>query len=94
METIFRLFMYILPHGICFAAYIWMFRKAKRVPHKIYKSVSLVIIVAGFLYTLYHLITTINRAYREDRFHFIILLIMVFVLFFAAIFMALGEPEK
>ena len=94
MDTAFRLFMYIFPYAVSIAAYVWMFRRAKRVPHKSYKVAALAIIVAGVGYTLYHMTTTITKALSDDRFHFGIFIIMVIVLFFAAIAMALGEPEK
>ena len=94
METAFRLFMYIFPYALSIAAYAWMFRRARRVPHRTAMIIALVIIVLGFGYTLYHLATTVTGALTDDRFHFAILLITVFVLFFAAIAMAFGEPEK
>jgi heme A synthase len=94
METIFRLFMYIFPYALSFAAYFWMFRRAQRVPHKTAKAVAIAIVVAGLGYTLYHMATTISRALTDDRFHFFILIITVFVLFFSSIAMAFGEPEK
>lgn len=94
METAFRLFMYILPYAISISAYLWIFRKAKRVPHKTAKIIALAIVIAGMCYTLYHLTTTITKALTNDTFHFAIIIITVIVLFFASIAMALGEPEK
>jgi hypothetical protein len=94
METAFRIFMYLFPYAISIALYVWMFRKAQRVPHKVLKGVALAIVVAGFCYTLYEIITTISTALTDDRFHFAIMIITVILLFFASIAMAFGEPEK
>ena len=93
METAFRLFMYSLPWLLSIAVYIWMFRKALRVPHKAARIIALAIIAGGFVYTLYKFVTSVKGALTDDRFHFAILIITVFVLFFAAIAMAFGEPE-
>ncbi len=93
METAFRLFMYSLPYALSLTGYLWMFRKARRVPHKAARIIALAIVVGGFVYTLYQLVTSISGALTDDRFHFTILIITVFVLFFAAIAMAVGEPE-
>lgn len=94
METVFRIFMYLFPYAISIALYVWMFRKAQRVPHKVLRGVSMAIIVAGFCYTLYEIVTTIGAVLTDDRFHFQIMIITVIVLFFASIAMAFGEPEK
>lgn len=94
MEILFRLFMYFFPFAVSLSLYIWMYRKAVRVPHKTLKIVSVAIIVAGFAYTIYELATTLSKALSDDRFHFAILIVTVFVLFFASITMAFGEPEK
>ena len=94
METVYRIFMYLFPFGVSIALYVWMFRKAQRVPHKTLKGVALAIIVAGFCYTLYDIIKTIGAALTDDNFHFQIMIVTVIVLFFAAIAMAFGEPEK
>jgi hypothetical protein len=94
MEAVFRIFMYLFPYAISLALYVWMFRKAQRVPHKIYKGVALAIVVAGFCYTLFKIATTVGAVMTDDRFHFQILIITVIVLFLASIAMALGEPEN
>jgi hypothetical protein len=94
METVYRIFMYLFPFAISIALYIWMFRKAQRVPHKTLKGVALAIVIAGFCYTLYDIVKTIGRIFTDDRFHFEIMIVTVIVLFFASIVMALGEPEK
>lgn len=94
METAFRLFMYLLPFALSIAAYGWMFKKAKRVPNKTARIIAIVFVAAGGVYTLYQLATTITKALSDDRFHFGIIIITVFILFFAAIAMAFGEPEK
>ena len=94
METAFRLFMYILPYAFSLAAYLWVFRRAQKVPHKTLRIVALTLVIAGAVYTLYHMATTISKALTDDRFHFAVLIITVIVLFFAAIAMAFGEPEK
>ena len=94
METAYRLFMYIFPYAICLALYIWMFRKALKVPHKGARIAALVIIVLGLCYTGYEIATTVGAALTDENFHFPILIITVIGLFFASIAMAFGEPEK
>lgn len=94
METIFRLFMYIFPYAVSLAIYVWLFRKAQRVPGKAAKIIATVIVVAGAAYTLYSIATTITTALTNDRFQFAIIIITAIVGFFAAIAMAFGEPEK
>ena len=94
MEIIFRLFMYIFPYALSVAAYVWMFKKALRVPNKIARVIALVFITGGLCYTLYKIGTTIGSALTDDRFEFVILIITTFVLFFASIAMAFGQPEE
>jgi phosphate/sulfate permease len=94
MDTVYRIFMYLFPYAVSTALYIWMFRRAQRVPHKTYKVVASAIIVAGFGYTLYRVIKTIGKALTDDTFQFQVLIVTVIVLFLASIVMALGEPEK
>lgn len=94
METVYRIFMYIFPYAASVALYAWMFRRAQRVPHKTFKAVSLATVVAGFCYTVYSIVKTIGTVFTDDSFHFQIMVVTVAVLFFAAIFMAFGEPEK
>ena len=94
METIFRLFMYIFPYAISVALYIWIFKKALRVPNKIAKAIALLFVVGGFGYTLYKISTSIRTALTNDQFEFAILIITTFVLFFASIAIAFGQPEN
>jgi len=94
MEILFRLFMYIFPYAVSVALYVWIFRKTLRVPHKALRITAMAIVVAGFAYTLYGIITTISKALTDDKFHFVVLLVTIIVLFFASVAMALGEPEK
>ena len=94
METLFRLFMFLFPYDVAITLYVWMLRKAKRVPNKSLRALSFVITGAGLLYTLYRLVTSAGKAFKDDRFQFEIIVITIIVLFFAAIAMAFGEPEK
>lgn len=94
METIFRVFMYIFPFAVSLALYIWMARRASRVPGKTHKTIALVIVGAGLLYTLYRVVVTAGTIFKNDKFNFQILVTTIIVLFFAAIAMAFGEPEK
>ncbi|HZH65497.1 MAG TPA: hypothetical protein VEY10_11460 [Flavisolibacter sp.] len=94
MDTIFRIFMFILPYGFSIAAYIWIGKKAWKTPNKVSKIIAFTILAAGLGYTLYRMITTSSKAFADDRFEFIILIVNVFVLFFAAIAITLGEPEE
>lgn len=94
MEIVYRLFMYIFPYAISLALYTWMFRKAGRVPHKVYKSIALAIVVGGVAYTIYSIVKTAGAVFTDDNFHFQIMIVTIVVLFFASIAMALGEPEK
>lgn len=93
MEAVFRIFMYLFPYAISIALYVWIFRKAQRVPHKVYKGLALAIVAAGFGYTVYKIATTVGAVMTDDRFHFQILIITIIVLFLASIAMALGEPD-
>ncbi len=94
MEILFRLFMYIFPYAVSIALYVWIFRRALSVPHKALRITALVIVAAGFLYTLYDITTTISKALTNDNFHFVVLIVTIGILFFASIAMALGEPER
>lgn len=94
METLFRLFMYIFPYAVSLSLYIWIFRKALKVPHKGFRTAAVVIVAAGLLYTLYEIATTITKALTDDNFHFVVLIVTIVVLFFASIAMAFGEPEE
>lgn len=94
MEAAYRLFMYLFPYAVSLALYVWMFRKALRVPHKTARLLALVIIIAGLCYTGYAIATTVGAVFTDDNFHFVILIVTVIVLFLASIAMAFGEPEK
>lgn len=86
--------MFILPYALSIAAYVWAVKRAWRVQNKTARIVALVILSLGIAYTVYRAVTTGGRAYSENLFEFIILIVNVFVLFFASVAMALGEPEK
>jgi hypothetical protein len=94
METIFRLFMYIFPYAVSLSLYIWIFRKALKVPQKGYRIAAVAIVVGGLAYTLYEIVRTIRKALTDDNFHFAILIVTIIVLFFASIAMAFGEPDS
>ena len=94
MDTLFRIFMFILPYALCIAGYIWVGRKAWRVQNKIAKWIALVILGGGLGYTLYKMIGAIGSVLTNDNFEFAIIIITVFVLFFASIAIAMGEPEE
>jgi len=94
MDTVFRVFMFLLPYAICIAAYIWVGTKAWRTNNMISKITALAFVAGGLGYTLYKLVRTIGNITTSDDFEFVIIIIMVFVLFFASIAIAVGEPEK
>ena len=94
MEAIFRIFMYILPYALSIAAYIWVGKKALHTSNKIAKVIAFIILACGLGYTLYKMGTSISKALTDDRFEFGIMIVNVFVLFFAAIAIALGQPEE
>lgn len=94
METAFRIFMYLFPFGLSTAAYIWMFKKALRVPSKPFRWIALVVICGGMLYTLYKIVTSITTILTNDNFEFVPIIVTVVVLAIAAIFMTLGEPDE
>ena len=94
MDDIFRLFMFVLPYGFSVAAYIWVGMKAWRLPNKAPKVIAFAILAGGFGYTVYKMVYAIGRLFTSDNFEFAILIVNVFVLFFASIAIALGEPEK
>ena len=94
LDTIYRIFMFILPFALCFAAYVWVGKKALRVPNKTAKIIALVIIAAGLCFTLYRLVRLLGNFFTNDLFEYVIILVMVATLALASIVMALGEPEK
>ena len=94
LDSIFRIFMFLFPYAVCFAAYIWVGKKAWRAPSGIGKIIALVFIVGGAAYTLYKLVRSVGTMMTNDNFEFVILIVMVFILFFASIALAMAEPEK
>ena len=94
MDTVFRVFMFLLPYAICIAAYIWVGRKAWLTKNIFSKIIAFLFVAGGLGYTLYKLVRNIRGIATSDDFEFVIIIIMVFVLFFASIAIAVGEPEK
>lgn len=94
MEAVYRVFMYVLPFAFSLALYLWVFLKARKVPHKVYRTISIAIVVGGFCYTVHEIVTTVGTIFTDENFHFQIMIATVIVLFFSSIAMALGEPEK
>lgn len=94
MDDIFRVFMFLIPYVICIAAYLWVGRKAWQTKNVISKIIALLFVVGGLGYTLFKLFNTIGGIATHEIFEFVIIIVMVFVLFFASIAIALGEPGK
>jgi high-affinity Fe2+/Pb2+ permease len=94
LDTIYRIFMFVLPFALCFAAYIWMGKKALRVPQKAARIIALVLIAGGLAYTLYRLISSVGGIMRNELFEYVILIVAVAVLAVASIVMTLGEPDE
>ncbi|HEX8314646.1 MAG TPA: hypothetical protein VF609_06630 [Flavisolibacter sp.] len=94
LDSIFRVFMFVLPFAVCFAGYIWVGKKAWKAPAGIAKIISFIFIISGAGYTLYKLIRSIGGMMTNDNFEFAIFIVTVFVLFFASIALAMAEPEK
>jgi high-affinity Fe2+/Pb2+ permease len=94
MDTIFRIFMFLLPYALCIAAYIWVGGKALHASNIVSKIIALAFVAGGLGYTLYKLFRSISTIATNDLFEFVIIIVMVGVLFFASIAIALGEPEK
>jgi hypothetical protein len=94
LDTIFRVFMFILPFGFCLAGYYWVGRKAWNAPAGAAKIIAMVIVSGGAAYTLYKLIGSVGGIMKNDNFEYAIIIITVFVLFFASISLALAEAEK
>jgi len=94
LDTIYRIFMFILPYALCIAAYVWVGRKALRVPQRTSRIIALVFIAGGLAYTLYRLVRSVGNIMTNELFEFVILIVAVAVLALASIVMALGEPEK
>lgn len=86
--------MFILPYGFSVAAYIWIGKKAWQTRNKTSKAIAFLILAAGLSFTIYRMVATSSRAFANDQFEFIILIVNVFVLFFASIAITLGEPEN
>ena len=94
METAFRIFMFLVPYVLCIAGYIWVGKRAWHAKNMASKIIALAIVGAGSAYMLYKLFGSIGGIMTNDNFEFIIIIVTVFVLFFASIAIALGEPEK
>ena len=93
-DTIFRIFMFLVPYVLCFAGYIWVGKKAWRAPHGIGRIIALLFVIGGAGYTIYTLIRSAGGILTNDNFEFVIIIVSVFVLFFASIALAIAEPEK
>ena len=93
-DSIFRVFMFVLPYALCFAGYIWVGKRAWKAPNGIAKIISLIFVFGGGVYTAYKLIGSISGIMTNDNFEFIIIIVTVFVLFFASVALAMAEPEK
>lgn len=93
MDTAFRIFMFVLPYALCIAAYFWVAKKAWRATNIISKIIAFVFVTGGLGYTLFKMIQSIGGIFTNDNFEFIIFIVTVFVLFFASIAIAVGEPE-
>ena len=94
LDSIFRVFMYVLPYGLCFAGYIWVGKKAWKAPKGIAKIIALLFVIGGAGYTLYKVVRSIGAVMTNDTFEFAIIIVTVFILFFASIAIAMAEPEK
>lgn len=94
LDTIYRIFMFIVPYALCFAAYVWVGRKALRVPQKTPRIIALIIIAGGIAFTIYRLVRYIGFALANDLFEYVVIIAMVAVLALASIVMAIGQPEE
>lgn len=93
METAFKIFMFLFPYGLSIAAYIWVGKKAWLSPGKASKVIAFIILAGGLGYTLYKMIRYASTLLENENFEFVIMIINVFVLFFASIAITFGEPE-
>jgi high-affinity K+ transport system ATPase subunit B len=94
LDNIFRVFMFILPFAFCLAGYYWVGKKAWKAPAGIARIIAMIFVSAGAAYTLYKLIRSVGGIMTNDNFEYAIIIITVFVLFFASISIAMAEPEK
>ncbi|RYZ27500.1 MAG: hypothetical protein EOO10_12515 [Chitinophagaceae bacterium] len=94
LDSIFRVFMYVLPFALCFAGYVWVGKKVWKAPNGIAKIIAAIFVLGGAGYTLYKVIRSIGTMMTNDNFEFAIIIVTVFVLFFASIAIAMAEPEK
>ena len=94
LDSLFRVFMFTLPYAVCIAGYIWVGKRAWKAPAGIAKIIALIFVIGGAGYTLYKLIGAVGGIMTNDNFEFAIIIITVFVLFFASIAVAMAEPEK
>jgi high-affinity K+ transport system ATPase subunit B len=86
--------MFILPYALCFAGYIWVGKRAWRAPSGVAKIIALIFVIGGAGYTLYKMIGLVGSIMTNDNFEFAIIIVTVFVLFFASVALAMAEPEK
>lgn len=94
IDTLFRIFMFVLPYALCYAGYIWIGKKAWKTPTNAAKYISLFFVFGGAAYTTYKLVRAAAGIFTNDNFEFVIIIVTVFVLFFASIALAFAEPEK
>lgn len=94
LDNVFRVFMFVLPYALCFAAYIWVGKRAWKAPKGIARIIAFVFVIGGAGYTLYKLVRAIGGVFKNDIFEFAIMIVTVFILFFASIAITMAEPEK
>lgn len=94
LDTIYRIFMFILPGAICITAYVWVGRKALLVPQKGARIIALAVIAAGLCFTLYRMALSVKGVFANDIFEYLIIIVAVGVLALASIVMAIGQPEE
>lgn len=94
LDNVYRVFMFALPYALCLTAYVWVGKKALRVPQKAARIVALFVIAAGLGYTLYRMVRSVGGLFTNDNFEYIIIIVAVAVLALASIVMAIGEPEE
>lgn len=94
MDSIFRVFMFLFPFAVSITLYIWVGKKAWRVPNIAARIIAMLLVIGGLGYTLYKLVGSAGGIMTNDNFEYIIIIVTIGVLFFATISMALGEPEK
>ena len=93
-DNIFRVFMFVMPFALCLAAYVWVGRKALRVPQPAARIAAVAVVAGGLVYTLYRLVIALRTMFASDNFEYIIIIVTVVALAVASIIMAIGEPEE